>query len=80
MFAYLQPYNVPAYLLRNICDYLDESENADTPSGSIPGGMFAGVGQFPSIEREPAKPSTDLPELKYKAQSVLRLVLVLLHW
>lgn len=54
---------------------LDESENLDSSSGgSIPGGMFAGVGQFPSVQREPAKPSTDLPELKYKAHSVLRLV------
>ncbi|KAL5463941.1 hypothetical protein EMCRGX_G032893 [Ephydatia muelleri] len=58
---------------RHAVQMKDESENADTPSVSIPGGMFAGVGQFPSIEREPAKPSTDLPELKYKAQSVLRL-------
>ena len=60
------------HVYSKVCVFtVDESE--DAAQGCIPGGLFAGVGQFPSVQRDSARLSTDLPELKYKTQSVLRL-------
>ena len=44
----------------------------NTQSQCTPGGVFAGVGEFPSTLKEGTSSQHQLPELKYKAEAALR--------
>ena len=46
----------------------------DAQSQCTPGGVFAGVGEFPPTVKERTGSRHQLPELKYKAEAALRLV------
>lgn len=44
----------------------------DAQSQCTPGGVFAGVGEFPPTVKERTGSRHQLPELKYKAEAALR--------
>jgi len=44
----------------------------DTDSQCTPGGVFAGVGEFPPTLKEGTSSQQQLPELKYRAEAALR--------
>ena len=44
----------------------------DTDNQCTPGGVFAGVGEFPPTLKEGTSSQQQLPELKYRAEAALR--------
>ena len=46
--------------------------SGDAHNQCTPGGVFAGVGEFPPTVKERTRSRHQLPELKYKAEAALR--------
>ena len=52
----------------------EEAKGAGAGDQLTPGGVFAGVGEFPSSHKPERTEMLQLPQLKYKAEAALRYV------